>query len=124
MKSLLAAAAVLSVWTAASAQTNCRQHYDVTTGKIYYGCEPAKPAPTPAPPKANCIYDPTSVPMTGFAPGDFCYRNPTLRDCPFVAAINKLQAYCTRVACMQQGTQAQQNAYSNCFEDGEARLGR
>ena len=48
---LLAAAAVLGVWTAASAQTNCRQHYDVTTGKIYYGCEPARAAPALPKPK-------------------------------------------------------------------------
>src|SRR5271168_1037061 len=31
----------------AMAQENCRQHYDVQTGKVYYGCEPAKPAPPP-----------------------------------------------------------------------------
>lgn len=27
------------------AQKNCRQHYDMQTGKVYYGCEPAKLAP-------------------------------------------------------------------------------
>jgi hypothetical protein len=75
MKLATSALALAPLATApAMAQKNCRQHYDVQTGNVYYGCEPARPAAT-----ADPTCDPQECASERFA-GTTCYMGEECGD--------------------------------------------
>lgn len=112
------------IWTtyreAALRQQDCRQHYDVDTGKVYYGYKPSRPTPAPAvaPPAPYDPLLPEEDPLNPLpahlAKPAFCGVHPTFRKCPEIWAWYRQMSECWHVA-QQSQYQYQQNAYAACM---------